>query len=195
MRLFKIKNKEITFMRINKNYWLTASGALAVAGAIMLLSAHRIEAQYSSPVRVMNTTSGPAIASLIDEPGRTPYQARIVQQPASNTTSISFTFGAVPANHRLVVQHVSGNLTVTAGSPAASIGLAVLGFVPTSLFFTPTLGGLNNFDQPVLVYFDGGQQPSVTAFGPTFVGSSSEIMTLTGYLIDCSAAPCAAIAQ
>jgi hypothetical protein len=62
-------------MRFNKNYWLTASGALALAGGVVLFSAQRIEAQFSSPVRVMNTSSAPAIASIIDMPGRVPYDS------------------------------------------------------------------------------------------------------------------------
>jgi hypothetical protein len=54
-------------MRINKNYWLAASGTLAVAGAMMLFSAHRIEAQFSQPVRVLNTSAGPVLNSRIDD--------------------------------------------------------------------------------------------------------------------------------
>jgi hypothetical protein len=184
-------------MRVNKNYWLAASGTLAVASAMMLFSAHRIEAQFSQPVRVLNTSSGPAIASLIDDPGRTPYQAVQNLTPQSSSTFLIFTFGAVPANHRLVVHHISGLLGVAPNSPAAIVGLAVTGnggFTPSS-FFAPSLGTATAFDQPVLVYYDAGQQPTVLISGPTFPANFGDDITMTGYLLDCSAAPCAAIAH
>src|SRR5690349_1343497 len=47
-------------------------GIAAVIGAAALASlftARRIEAQYSSPVKVVNTTSGPALNSSVDDQG------------------------------------------------------------------------------------------------------------------------------
>ena len=82
-------------MRVNKSYWLAASGTLAVAGAIMLFSAHRIEAQYSTPVKVLNTPAGPALNSSIDDPGRIPFAA-VLNIPCSGTFC-SFNFPAVQA--------------------------------------------------------------------------------------------------
>jgi len=62
-------------MRVNKNYWSAVSGTLAVASVVMLLSAHRIEAQYSTPVKVLNSSAAPVLQSRIDDPGRIPYTA------------------------------------------------------------------------------------------------------------------------
>ena len=66
-------------MRVTKNYRSVASALLVVAGGVMLgimFDAHRSRAQdpLGGPsVHVVNTSSAPAIASLIDEPGRIPY--------------------------------------------------------------------------------------------------------------------------
>ena len=182
-------------MRINKNYWLTASGTLAVTGAIMLFSAHRIEAQFSSPVRVLNTSSGPAITSHIDDPGRIPYQSSQTAN-CEGMTQCFFQFPAVPANHRLVVQRVTGYYTMSAGSAPASLGLRSAGGGFVTNFLTPidASHNLNLFDIAVLLYFDAGQQPETIAeVTGTYNGSANS--TLMGYMIDCSAAPCSAIAH
>jgi hypothetical protein len=183
-------------MRINKNYWLAACGTLAVAGAIMLFSAHRIEAQYTSPVKVLNTSAAPAIASVIDDQARVPYLSYQAVTPPANAGSLTFNFPAVPANHRLVVQHLTGWLFVAPGSPTF-VSLGQPGFSPMSAFQTQPLGGgaTSVFDQPVLGYFDAGQQPQVYAIDQSNFLQGTSTLTLTGYMIDCSAAPCAAIAH
>lgn len=100
-------------------------------------------------------------------------------------------FPAVQSNHRLVVQHVSGMLTFNQAPQnaiAATNGEAFA--VPSVAPATNTLA----FDQPVLVYVDGGSQLALQVFGYG-VPIAAANMTATGYLLDCSAAPCAAIAQ
>jgi hypothetical protein len=163
----------------------------------MLFSAHRIEAQFSSPVRVMNTSSAPAIASVIDERARIPYDSvQLLPNACTGAAFCNITFGAIPANHRLVVQHVSGNLTVT-GANAMIVDLLCTNCpaFTYSSFFSPTAGGISAFDAPVLAYFDVGVQPNVFVAGNTFTGTNAGTITLSGYMIDCSAAPCAAIAH
>jgi hypothetical protein len=173
---------------------------LFLIGSLMRSPESQAKGAYSSPVTVLNTSSAPAITSTIDDPGRIAYQAQQALSPSGNTFSLTFTFGAVPANHRLVVQHISGFLNSGSNSPAALVSIATPSSSPLSAFFTQTLGGSSFFneslfDQLVLVYFDAGQQPTVTAFGPTFVANNSQIVNLTGYMLDCSAAACAAIAH
>jgi hypothetical protein len=187
------------FMNKAKRYvggFAVLAGLFAI-GSLMRSPESQAKGAYSSPVTVLNTSSAPALASVIDDPGRIAYQA--VQQvvPSSDTTFLEFSFGAVPANHRLVVQHVSGILGVAQNSPAAVVGLAVPGNgggTPSN-FFTPSAGGVNAFDQPVLVYFDPGRTPTVFISGPTFLANHGDVINLTGYMLDCSAAPCAPIAQ
>jgi hypothetical protein len=45
------------------------------------------------------------------------------------------------------------------------------------------------FDAPVLAYFDVGVQTNVFVAGNTFTGTNAGSITLSGYSIDCSAAP------
>jgi hypothetical protein len=175
-------------MKIDKSYWFAASGALAVALALMPFSAHRIEAQFSSPVRV-NTSSGPALTSTVDDPRRVAYQSGQFPNVSPPTDFVLFNFGAVPANHRLVVQHITGNLTMSNNGTAVVTGNA-------SSFFAPSHGGIAAFDQPVLSYWEAGTTPQVGAKalnGQTFSGLQG--VSMTGYLLDCSAAPCAPIAH
>jgi hypothetical protein len=151
----------------------------------MLFSAHRIEAQappYSQPVRVLNTSAAPVLASLIDDPGRTPYQS--LSRVFAQSGFASFSFGVVPANHRLVVQHISGNFLVVPNGPPLSISmLEPNGFIVSS-FFVPTFGSITAFDQP-----------SAIVSGNLLSNIGAQTLTITGYLVDCSAAPCAAITQ
>jgi hypothetical protein len=60
---------------------------------------------------------------------------------------------------------------------------------------TPSNSFANVFDLAVLAYIDAGQQPQTYANveSGTYGGISTSI--LIGYMLDCSAAPCAAIAQ
>jgi len=90
-----------------KGHIITIGMMLAVAGAISLFTARRIDAQYASPVRVMNSTSFPALASSIDDHGRIPYQATI-QNNACSPGACSFSLPSPPAGHRLVIERVGG---------------------------------------------------------------------------------------
>src|SRR5260370_15220841 len=99
-------------MRNRKQYLFAAIGGLALVGVGALLSPRRGEAQFSSPVRVMNTSAAPALNSRIDDPGRIPYIS-----PFSNgcsTTTCNYTFPPVPAGPRVLIQHVSSDLQFTA---------------------------------------------------------------------------------
>lgn len=50
-----------------KKHLLGIAAAMAVAGLISLITARRIEAQFSSPVKIVNTTSAPAITQSVPE--------------------------------------------------------------------------------------------------------------------------------
>src|ERR1700687_5481162 len=173
-------------------------GFAVLAGLFFVCSLMRspesqLKGAYSSPVTVLNTSSAPAIASVIDNPGRIAYQSpQFLIAPANQVQQLTFTFPAVPVNHRLVVQHISGQFSLAGpNSPAALVSISSQSSFPFSSFFTPSLGGnnafnTNAFDQPVLVYFDAGQQPTVVVFGPTFAANNTELLSLTGYMLDCS---------
>jgi hypothetical protein len=60
----------------------------------------------------------------------------------------------------------------------------------------------SGFDQPTLLYLDAGAQPfvSIAGFavaiqsGTQAILQEGSVITISGYLIDCSASPCAPIA-
>ena len=85
-----------------------------------------------------------------------------------------------------MIQHISG--TLSASGPIAVSSLASLFFPP------PPQGGYVLFDQPVLIYWDAGTTPYVQTNSVTGFLSNS-IIVMTGYMLDCSVAPCAPIAQ
>jgi hypothetical protein len=186
-------------MKVRKNYWFLASGVLVVTGAV-LFSEKRVEAQYASPVKVMNTTSAPAISSNMDDPGRIPYNSEQIAN--ANGESFTLTYAVVPANHRLVVTQITSNLQLTNNDPIGMDITAESNAVFGPSFFLPQTANAFNgtfyskVTQPVLVYFDGGQTPRVGVLdynGSGFNGQA--VVSLTGYMLDCSAAPCAAIAH
>ena len=173
---------------------------------VMLVAPGTAHAVVATLVQVVNTTTNPAIVSNIDDRGRIPYQAQIYGTSNTNCPaegSCAFTFDAVPAGHRLVVQHVSMEIQAAANSvPAlvslgASLGSAVTVFPATVQVAgdVPTIA----FDQPVLAYFNAGQTPvaGILLGNGNFVfgGSTSQNASLSGYLLDCTAAPCSAIAH
>jgi hypothetical protein len=184
-------------MRLNKNYWLAASGTLAVASAIMLFSAHRIEAQFSSPVRVLNTSSAPAINSAIDDPGRIPYQSTLFFNVSGTFNSFTFTFPAVPANHRLVVQRVGGYYLMNTANNLATLSLFAGGNLITTFNAPSNAAFVSVFDTAVVAYIDAGEIPSTTVYatGASAGYTGNQFAYLTGYMLDCSAAPCSPIAH
>lgn len=139
----------------------------------------------------------------LDDPGRIPYQSSADMTgkcPTGPSLGCFFFFASVPSEHRLVAQHVSG--IIQAGNLSVSVSLGSGGVAGTaSIFFPPlnTSAGVSEFDQQVLVYFDQNQLPQIevttgssSGFAPT---PSLQRISLTGYLLDCSAAACEPIAQ
>ena len=147
-------------------------------------------------VNVATSATKPLLNSSIDDPGRVPFQSSIENAGKCSGDSCLWLFGPIPAGHRLVVQHVSGSINFNAPPGAAEVLLNN----GTSTFFAPLNSAVlfSAFDQPVLAFFDGPQSIGVQilVFGGGFAtGPQTQDMTLTGYLLDCSAAPCAPIAH
>ncbi len=184
--------------------WLSAAAVVVAACAISVFSARRIEAQYSSPVKVVNSTSAPALNSSIDDHGRIPYQSEVDDGvgPGAGLSCASqdqcdFAFSPVPSGHRLVIEHVGGLLSLaTANQVIAQLFNPVTGG-HYSTFIVPTTTAYGSFDAATLVYLDSQQSVDVHVFTSTLVGFSlgSRYITISGYLLDCTAAPCAAIAH
>jgi hypothetical protein len=177
----------------------------------------------STPVTVVNPSTGPALTSSIDNPGRIPYQSEAVVSCGSGaSSSCQFSFAAVPQGQRLVVQHVSGSLSFNNPPDAVAVALSgsnVIGGGGTTInpggaqFFASSVDNISMFDQQVLYYMDGGSLPvvSVTLVVASSGGSAGsglgagkvsvdftsgdQFVTLTGYLLNCTASPCASIAR
>jgi hypothetical protein len=102
-------------------------------------------------------------------------------------------------HHGPFAQHVSGSIFMI-GTPTrldVDIGSTSSNFSDFNLpeLIVPFVGATSKFDQSVLVYFDGGIAllVEVAAVGTSF--SSSVVLRLSGYLLDCTAIPCAPIAH
>jgi hypothetical protein len=184
---------------IMKTHFLGIAAAMAVAGLISLVTARRIEAQYSSPVKVVNTTSAPAITSRMDDPGRIPYQSAIDATSCTFTSSCSVSFPPVPAGHRLVVTQIAGahnGPQLGTGPFPVSVRIGLNGPSGSIAQFYWNLESNGSYVLPVSAYLDAGVSMVVidSIFGSSY-NNGSQFITLTGYMLDCTAAPCAAIAQ
>ncbi len=154
----------------------------------------------SVPVSGTVAVSGLTALNNADDPGRIAYQSR--QSPGAACpigSGLCFTFGPVPAGHRLVVQHISAQYEFSSVPNPFSVyaldsGLrAITAFSPAITSTTAPV--IVTFDQPVEFYIDASQTYiiEVLALGPTVVGLPE--VSVMGYLLDCTAAPCAAIAN
>src|SRR5262249_22335779 len=128
---------------------------------------------------VTNPATAPVQTTNVDKDGRIPYQSKngTVVGPCSGTERCVLGFPVVPANHRLVVRHISGSLFfgVSSGNTNKPVILVTLFAALSSSFtgfFAPTAPPTNVsvFDQPVLFYIDAGQTPTVAldSFFATF---------------------------
>jgi hypothetical protein len=173
-----------------------AGVAAALAASLTALVVPSDGARAASPtsnVIVVNPATEPALTRNVDDPGRIAYQSRADCVLDSNFCS--FTFPAVPKNHRLVVEHVSGLLAFVAGDgrgARVTLDGGANGAL-SSFIAPPSFLGETAFDQPVLQYFDAGSAPVLGALTDINLQSGSSA-TISGYLLDCATTPCAAIA-
>ena len=144
-------------------------------------------------VNVANPATAPALFLNVNDPGRIAYQSLNTNPSCSVGQCLAF-FPAVPSQHRLVVQHFSSLANFSAAPSFVNASLNEQSGFFLSIILAPVIGSASRFDQPVLVYYDAGQQPfaELQAVGATVTAAT---ITLTGYMLDCTIAPCAAIAQ
>ena len=177
--------------------WLPAAGvAAALAASLTAFAAPINAARAATPtsnVIIVNPATEPALTRSVDDPGRIAYQ--ITAACVLDTDACAFDFPAVPQNHRLVVQHVSGDVPFAAGDgKGARVTLdGGANGALSSFIAPPSFQGHLLFDQPVLQYIDAGSAPSVSALADIILDSNSKA-TISGYLLDCATTHCAAIA-
>jgi hypothetical protein len=144
----------------------------------------------------------PTERALADvDPGRMAYQSHIELHTCNSNPNCTATFPNVPAGRRLVVQHVSGQANFANNPPQNFVEVDVgnpnvesTGFHAKAAFFGPLIGiNVTIFDEAVLVYFDAGATPTVSIH--TGVTINDFAVTLSGYLLDCTASQCAPIAH
>jgi hypothetical protein len=174
---------------------LTATGiAAAFAASVAMLGCPVGGAlAAATQVDVVNPATSPALTRSVDDPGRIAYQSTAACILDSNFCS--FDFPAVPKNHRLVVQHVSGDVPFAAGDgKGARVTLdGGANGALSSFIAPPSFQGHLLFDQPVLQYIDAGSAPFVSVTADIILDSNSKA-TISGYLLDCATTHCAAIA-
>jgi hypothetical protein len=173
---------------------------LFLIGSIVQTRESRASGVYSTPVTVLNTTANPAITLDAEQAARAPYSSSVNQVCAPGLGTCQFLFSG-HAGHRIVIQNVSGEIAVAPGTTNLpniffgtgnnGIGGNFWGFPPGPI--VPSgLGSIlvNNFNQSVLAYIDQGGSAQVSVY-TNHTGNS--IVTLTGYIQDCSVVPCPAL--
>ncbi|HLK62575.1 MAG TPA: hypothetical protein VKU19_03990 [Bryobacteraceae bacterium] len=157
-----------------KNRMLTLAGALALLTVLGKFYAVPAIAQIRA-----------AVIKNIDEKGRVPY----MQSGAVGCGSqglCDLIFPAVPANKRLVLEHVSGNFNPNPGAGINGIflegagGFAVFS-LPGSSMATPEIVAVN---QPVLAFFEAGQTPFIRVAWSSTTNTGAFTAVVSGYLVD-----------
>jgi hypothetical protein len=176
-------------------WWPAAAGVAAALVASLTAFAAPIDGARAAPptsnVNVVNPAIEPALTRSVDEPGRIAYQSATTCAVGSDFCN--FVFPEVPKGHRLVVQHVSGQMVFASDTPGVQLGLTGGTNEGGASFLAPPSFRRNGlFDQPVLQYFDGGSIPVLFASPDATIQFGTA--TISGYLLNCATTPCQPIA-
>ena len=172
---------------------------VTLVGPVPLPVSGTVSAQQGGVWNVALTGSPTLNLSSIQDHGRIAYQSTVNNSGPCTGTSCTFDFGFVPTGHRVVLEHITGLLSI-AGPPQQILIQVTNGNVDTSTFLAPALG-TSAFDNQIKGYMDAGQpirvivQPFPNPFqDPSF--HAAQVITLEGYSLDCSAVTsCAPIAH
>jgi hypothetical protein len=153
--------------------------ALAVGCVLIATLGHH----YAKPVMAQVRA---ALTQNIDERGRNPYSQEL--SCFSNTSgACSVSFPNVPANMRLVVEHINVSVSTTTPIEAVEIIGSNVVNAPLLTLQGKDFAGKNLYiaNQPLLFYFSAGEAPAVEAY--VLPGNSIYVaadITLTGYLVN-----------
>lgn len=178
----------------------TPSVTVANTPSVTVANTPTVNVGNTPNVNVANTPTKPVFVSNLDDPGRIAYQSIVSNTGKCSGASCFWEFGSPAPGHRVVIQHVSGLIGFNGSAGTISVSLNNGSGFPVSSFFGPLSASalFSSFDQTVLAYFDSSQiiEVQVDLIGSTFPGGNiSEIVSLSGYELDCNAAPCAPIAH
>jgi len=166
----------------NWNVGLTGGSTVGIAS-----SANTVKVDSGTPVSV----------SSADDPGREAFQKGIAADIVDGHL-FAHGFFTVPAGKRLVIRYVSGKIVLPPGQRAVDV------FVITSVngslanhfvvpVFTASSSGtdISEFAQETQLYADPGPfDVEVGADRSDSTGAGTFDIVVSGYLIDCSVAPC-----
>ncbi len=142
-------------------------------------------------------SSAPVAVTSADDPEREAFQAEVLITITPGETGGGANID-VPAGKRLVITHLSGEVKLPAGQELIRVVLSTTGgegdvvvvhhFVPTP---TGTIGVEDVFavSQETVIH-DDGPQFLVSVTRNTNVDTGTAIVAVSGYLVDCSIAPC-----
>jgi hypothetical protein len=175
-----------------KNYVLMAAGFAVLMITVGVFTAGHAIAQA---VRA-------ALVSNVDEPGRIPYVANSsCDFQSGDHDDCAASFPSVPAGKRLVITHVSGLLRegLPGGTLISTQIISPRGNVFLPVTYIGNAFGINNFvvDQPEHIICDAGASLKASVILGAFTSGSDSngaTFTFSGYLLDCTTGPCAAIA-
>jgi hypothetical protein len=154
---------------------------LTLAGAFALLAV--LGKFYAAPVLAQVRA---ALVKNIDERGRTPFTQHLNCDNTGSTGCQAF-FSAVPANKRLVIEHVNGAVQTASNLSNVAFGsaLATLQFIPFQLQSTAGADNIYIANQPLLAYFEAGQAPFYfVIIQPGATEFINGQLTITGYSVD-----------
>jgi hypothetical protein len=183
-----------------KNYaWGTVLLAgLFLAGSLMRSPESQANSAFSSPVTVMNTTTGPANTLDAGLSSRIPYVSTASVNCGSGINECGFLFTAAPAGFRLVIETISGEFKLSSGVTTPPNGILFFNTASEPEWgFSAPIGPTNGptfarFSQPITAYADPSDGQPIVDVDATFT-STAQRVTLSGYLINCSLTPCPAI--
>lgn len=141
-------------------------------------------------------SSSPVATTSADDPGRMAFQEGGSLSFVPGQARAQFAI-VVPEGKRLVITHVSGDVLLPPGQRPIEISLVVSAGGLITHSFVPTFTGTTTFltdsdvfafSQDTTIYANGQVNIAVDRNGA--VGSASGRAAISGYLIDCSVAPC-----
>jgi hypothetical protein len=145
-------------------------------------------------------SSTPVLVTSVDDPGRAEFHVSRAMFHEDGDGGISHAFIEVPAGKRLVITFVSGRAVLPGGQKLIDVSMetttvgnanaAVHRFVPSFTGTTTFLGPIDHFvfSQDTQIYADG--RIAIFSERSDDTVSGSVHVSISGYLIDCSVAPC-----
>jgi hypothetical protein len=191
----------MTKMGFMKRLLISIGATALVVSLLILITPKAAHALVAALVQVTNTTANPAITSDADEATRIPYQSKQTWTISmAGVTEVVTQTATVPAGYRLVITNVSFNAFAESGNPVPSATISS-NFAPDSLFpsftgvYTGPAQGHAIGNQNLIRYIGAGDSPNVSLIYDAAVNISGQfnIVTVTGYLENCSVTGCPAI--